>query len=150
MQILEAGHVYALFARTGVEGLTKPAQREILNFVNREPGREHSGTQTQEVLRALIDRTMHCHNCDSWEGNREIIYHMRMALVLHEARALIRKVQRHELAPEYVAIDADGHFRLEYPVMIENVSDGLRGFWPEGTSVEPRGKPEYDGHASVR
>ncbi len=46
-------------------------------------------------------------------GNDDIIRHLRMALVLHEARALIRKVHKDELAPEIVDVAGDGHFRLQ-------------------------------------
>src|SRR5207302_3482753 len=49
--------------------------RQTLMFVNREKGHEHPGTQTQEVIRALIDRTQHCDACLRWAGNDEIIYH---------------------------------------------------------------------------
>lgn len=66
------------------------------------------------MLRALIDRTMHCDNCLRWEGNDLIIHHLRMALVLHEARALGRKVEKGELEPERITISTkDGHFKLK-------------------------------------
>lgn len=108
MKVSEAGHEYYLQSLDGTDPV-------ILRFVNREPGTEHSGTQTQEVLRALIDRTMHCDNCLRWEGNDLIIYHLRMALVLHEARALIRKVEKGYLQPEDTLISpTDGHFILQY------------------------------------
>ena len=88
MKILEPGHIYALNVLDGLLGET-----DNLTFVNREPGKEHPGYQTQEVLRALIDRTRHCDNCLRWPGNDLIIQHLRMALVLHEARALERKTK---------------------------------------------------------
>jgi len=84
--------------------------------VNREYGTHAPGTQTQEVLRALIDRTQHCHNCLPHEVNAKIIYHLRMALVLHEARALERKVEKGLLKPEQIVTDEDGHFKLTLPV----------------------------------
>lgn len=105
MKIIEPGHVYEL---NSLDGGTP----ETLTFVNREEGQKHSGTQTQEVLRALIDRTMHCDNCRRWAGNDEIIKHLRMALVLHEARALERKAEKGYYAPERMKIGADGHFTL--------------------------------------
>src|SRR5258708_5788933 len=106
MKIIEPGHVYQLqhFDGTG---------SSLLVFVNREPGTEHEGTQTQEVLRALIDRTQHCDQCLRWAGNDTIIEHLRMALVLHEARALERKTQKGQLQPENVSTASDGHFKLE-------------------------------------
>jgi hypothetical protein len=105
MKIVEPGHVYDL---TSIDG--KPGEVETLRFVNREEGSEHSGTQTQEVLRALIDRTMHCDNCTRWSGNDQIIHHLRMALALHEARALERKAEKGYYKPEQMAVGKDGHF----------------------------------------
>lgn len=105
MRVLEPGHVYEL----EVQDQNEP---ETLTFVNREDN-PHGGTQTQEVIRALIDRTMHCDNCLRWAGNDEIIRHLRMALVLHEARALQRKVTKDLIAPEDIATGFDGHFAID-------------------------------------
>lgn len=120
MNIVEPGHVYDLDWLDGEpEVMTNPDlacgsehPENRLIFVNREEGTEHGGTQTQEVLRALIDRTMHCDNCLRWPGNDEIIYHLRMALVLHEARALERHVEKGESEPERAPTGRDGHFQL--------------------------------------
>lgn len=118
MKILEPGHVYELNWLDGKPPIenAKISEWDLLNnvlvFVNREEGTEHPGTQTQEVLRALIDRTRHCDNCLRWEGNDKIIYHLRMALVLHEARALERKVEKGLLEPEIMKTHSDGHFQL--------------------------------------
>jgi len=106
MKIIEPGHVYELASLDG------GVPQQIV-FVNRERGSEHSGTQTQELLRALIDRTQHCDACLRWEGNDKIIHHLRMALVLHEARALERKTEKGLLLPEHVGIGNDGHFLLD-------------------------------------
>ena len=91
----------------------KDDENETLTFVNREFGHEHSGTQTQEVIRALIQRTQHCDSCLIWQDNQKIVYHLRMALVLHESRALMRKVEKGILKPELVKVSSDGHFWLE-------------------------------------
>lgn len=104
MKIIEPGHVYEL---NTLDGDGTP---ETLTFVNREDGEEHPGTQTQEVLRALIDRTMHCDNCIRWNNNDKIIFHLRMALALHEARALERKAEKGYYRPEQIAVGKDGHF----------------------------------------
>lgn len=104
MKIIEPGHIYEL------DQLDAPTKPLHLIFVNREPGKLHPGTQTQEVLRVLIDRTIHCDNCLRWEGNDLIVFHLRMALVLHEVRALLRKVEEGLLKPERVVIGEDGHF----------------------------------------
>lgn len=115
MKVIEPGHIYEF----DVLGGDEPVR---LTFVNREAGDEHSGTQTQEVLRSLIDRTMHCDNCLRWEGNDLIIYHLRMALALHEARALLRKTEKGLLNPEWVPTAADGHFQIMPDMMVLDVS----------------------------
>lgn len=116
MKIIEPGHVYDLnwldgSPRTQVYETAghKPIRESRLIFVNREEGDEHPGTQTQEVLRALIDRTMHCDNCERWDRNDEIIRHLRMALALHEVRALERKVALKGLEVERLHTGHDGH-----------------------------------------
>lgn len=135
MKIIEPGHVYGLEITDKGEFLQSDLNSDIekdqwmrLTFVNREDGKQHSGTQTQEVLRALIDRTMHCDNCLRWEGNDKIIYHLRMALVLHEARALERKTEKGLLAPERVAFEegGDGHFTLEQQTANEFSEDAVK------------------------
>lgn len=105
MKIEEPGHIYAL------KNFDGPPAYQYLRFVNRE-ATPHEGTLTQEVLRALIDRTKHCDNCLRWDGNDQILYHLRMALVLHEARALERKLEKSRYAPENVLTGEDGHFAL--------------------------------------
>lgn len=106
MKILEPGHVYEF---ANLDGELK---NNRIIFVNREPGNKHPGTQTQDVLRVLIDRTKHCDACLRWEGNDLIIHHLRMALVLHEARALIRKTEKGLISPESILTGNDGHFQL--------------------------------------
>ncbi len=57
---------------------------------------------------------MHCDQCLPHGINKKIVFHLRMALVLHEARALERKVEKGLLAPERIRISAvDGHFILQ-------------------------------------
>lgn len=121
MKVLEPGHVYELGWLDGVThlptdndhgGYPASVRANRLVFVNRE-GNPHPGTQTQEVIRALIDRTQHCDRCLRWEGNDQIIHHLRMALVLHEARALERKTIKGYIKPETITTGPDGHFDLE-------------------------------------
>lgn len=119
MKIIEPGHIYELnwldCKPQSSNDLDKPWMRNGANqliFVNREKT-PHPGAQTQEVIRALINRTQHCDNCLRWEGNDLIIHHLRMALVLHEARALGRKTEKGYIKPELIITDADGHFKLE-------------------------------------
>ena len=117
MRVVEPGHIYEL----GCVDKISDEDIEILRFVNREPGHEHPGTQTQEVTRALIDRTMHCDNCLRWPLNDMIIHHYRMALVLHEMRALERKVEKGIIQPENMIISPeDGHFTLQKNILTED------------------------------
>ena len=144
MMIVEPGHVYKLHAIDGAEG-----ESETLRFVNREPGSEHPGTQTQEVLRALIDRTMHCDNCLRWAGNDKIIHHLRMALVLHEARALERKTEKGIIQPENVSTSAqDGHFTIHEEgdngaACPPNSEDNFKYTQKAKTDPLVSGKPSY-------
>jgi hypothetical protein len=122
MKIIEPGHIYQLnwldkwesndSRWNEFKGPDSKHYLDTLVFVNRESGYEHPGTQTQEVIRALIDRTRHCDNCLRRDGNDLIIHHLRMALVLHEARALERKTIKGIITPETVATGDDGHFSL--------------------------------------
>lgn len=119
MKVIEPGHVYELATLDG------EAPNRLV-FVNREPGTEHAGTQTQEALRTtidvmecLIDRTNHCDDCIRWEGNDRIVKalaeaqrQMRLALLYHEQRAMERKLDRGDLEPEKTALGPDGHFVL--------------------------------------
>ncbi len=112
MQVLEKGHIYTLRTRTP-QGFTSNGKvQNQLVFINKQPGQEHDGTTTQEVLRALIDRTRHCANCMPHRNNEQIVYHLRMALALHEARALERKIEKGDIEIEYVDVGADGHLDL--------------------------------------
>ena len=117
MKVLETGHIYELQVRTP-EGYFDEAADEKIRFVNKQPGQAHSGTTTQEVIRMLLDRTRHCANCMPHPNNERIIYHLRMALVLHEARALERKTEKGDFMPEYLETGGDGHFKV-------NVKDGF-------------------------
>lgn len=119
MRVIEPGHVYELDVQDG-------GDRQQLVFVNREEGTEHPGTQTQEILRVLvdaaeclIDRTNHCDACLRWEGNDRIVKalseaqrQMRLALLFHEQRALERKFERGDLVPDEIPVGEDGHFEV--------------------------------------
>jgi len=113
MKIVEPGHIYQFHSLDRVTKNPDMDYQEIVRFVNREVGTEHPGTQTQDVLRALIDRTMHCDNCIPWDSNIQIIHHMRMAIAYHEARALERKAEKGLYFPELIVIGKDGHFQLQ-------------------------------------
>jgi len=109
MKTITEGHHYTMDSLDGV------AKNEIV-FVKRFRGQEnHPGTTNQEVLRVLLDRVKFLDKEKPWEGNKKILHHLRMALVLHESRALERKVEKDEVAPEFIEkCPKDGHFTLRY------------------------------------
>jgi len=107
MKILERGHKYKLDTLDG----EFPVE---LTFVKRFRGIDnHAGTTSQEVLRCLIDRVQTLDAEAPWDGNEEIIKYLRLALVLHESRALFRKVEKGKMNPETILVsNQDGHFKL--------------------------------------
>lgn len=111
MKVIETGHIYEAATRTPEGFFDEPADQRI-TFVNKQKGQEHSGTTTQEIIRILLDRTRHCANCMPHPNNERIIYHLRMALVLHEARALERKTEKGDFDPEYLQVGGDGHLLM--------------------------------------
>ena len=113
MKVIETGHIYEPSVRTVENGGTRSeaAHNQQLVFINKQPGQEHDGTTTQEVIRILLDRTRHCANCMPHPNNERIIYHLRMALVLHEARALERQTEKGEFMPEYLETGDNGHLK---------------------------------------
>jgi hypothetical protein len=103
METVYPGHRYHLKHLDGDGG-------SILQFVQRKPFHEpKEGVTNQEVLRALIDRVKVLDSETPWAGNQQIIQHLRMAIVLHEARALIRHVEKHNLPIESFPTGEDGH-----------------------------------------
>lgn len=113
MHVKQRGHIYQAQERT-IEGKLLPINQSTptITFVNKEDGREHNGTTTQEVIRVLLDRTRHCANCMPHPNNERIVYHLRMALVLHECRALERQTEKGEVAPEYLEVAGNGHLNI--------------------------------------
>lgn len=112
MKVIEKGHIYE--PQNRIEGgQSVPVEVQTITFINKEDGKEHDGTTTQEVIRILIDRTRHCANCMPHPNNERIVYHLRMALVLHEARALERKTEKGYFKPEYINIGEDGHIKVD-------------------------------------
>lgn len=104
MRVLYPGHCYSLDHIDG-SGTT------VIQFVQRRP--HHSpieGVQCQEVIRALIDRVKVLDAEVRWPLNDQILQHLRMALTLFEARALLRHVEKHKIIPESLPVGPDGHF----------------------------------------
>lgn len=93
MEILEPGHIYRL------QHLESDGY-EVLRFVRRSSDAvdygdgEHVGTNTQEVLRALIDRTFYLNGILPSVETLDAAYHLRMALFCYEARAYRRKLHK--------------------------------------------------------
>lgn len=106
MNCYKPGHKYTLKQLDG-------NSYEHLNFVNRGHGCDEAGTNNQEVLRVLIDRVKFLNEEVQWEGNEQIIHHLRMALVLHEARHLERLTERGKINPEELPVGEDGHFIIK-------------------------------------
>lgn len=106
MKAIIPGHSYELSHLDG-DGY------ETLNFVRRPPYHEpFEGTTNQEVCRVLIDRIKTLDREVPWEGNKQILYHLRMVIALHEGRALLRHVEKHGFEIENVRTGTDGHFVL--------------------------------------
>lgn len=90
MEILETGHKYKL-------DHLESKGHEVLTFIRRSSGvvdygsGEHPGTNTQEVLRALIDRTKYLDWILPCDETKDAIWHLRQALYCYEARAWERK-----------------------------------------------------------
>lgn len=105
MRIVDPGHVYALDSLDG-------EYQQSVRFVKRFRGNlNHPGTVNQELLRVLIDRVQFLDAEKPWPLNEQILYHLRMALVLHEARAIIRKTEKCQIFPELLPVSGtDGHY----------------------------------------
>jgi len=107
MREVYAGHRYELDHLDG-------ESKTILQFIQRAPLHTPiEGPTNQEVLRAIIARVKHLDSEAPWPGNARILFHLRMAVALHEARAIERHIEKHGLEVERVALGPDGHFLLE-------------------------------------
>jgi len=99
VNVVDPGHCYELAELDGGEVAS-------LQFVKREgemyPGNVGTcpGTTTQEVLRALIDRTLYVNGQDPCVTNYVVLEHLRRALWELEDRAAKRRGAR---VPEYLA-----------------------------------------------
>lgn len=112
MHISFPGHVYQLTNRV-VTNDANVGSYQTLGFVQNEPPLLKSGVTSQEVLRALIDRSKYVQGRLPHPTNRRILEHLRMALILHESRALERKVLKGLIEePEYYPVGDDGHLIL--------------------------------------
>lgn len=120
MKVVQRGHRYEISQRKG-DGAGMADDPAYVQFVNRENGQETDGTISQELLRVIIDHTFYCNNCLPHRVNEQIIHHLRMALVLHESRALEQQVYKGEIEPEKIKTSIrNGHFEL-----VESLPDKL-------------------------
>lgn len=107
MKFIYPGHRYFLSHLDG-DGHSE------LQFVQRAPLHPpREGVTNQEVLRALIHRVQVLDAEVPWAGNAEIIRHLRMAIALHEARAILRHVEKNDFEIEKAKLGADGHLIIE-------------------------------------
>jgi hypothetical protein len=80
MKVIDPGHTYSLRSLDGNGDVR-------LRFVKRQgpgyPGNigRHSGTTTQEVVRALIDRTKYVDKQIPNQRNVQVLYHLRSILL---------------------------------------------------------------------
>ena len=121
MEVVEPGHVYRL------KNLDGNTDSQCLTFVNREDGREHPGTQSQEVLRVVIDlldvivdRTNHLDEATEWRGNHGILKELteaqrriRRALLFYEFHNMERKFDQGKLVIDDIPLNEAGHFELK-------------------------------------
>lgn len=111
MKVLKPGHKYLLSNIKSDEDGDQDIN--LLKFYDEkgENRKDIIGTSNQEVLRALIDRVEFMENELSHSFNKEIIYHLRKALALHEARHLTRMVDKGKNIEKYITGN-DGHFKI--------------------------------------
>jgi len=92
MRVVDEGHVYEL---TQLER----EEPHLLVFIKRsgkhiKHEREWGGLQTQEVLRALIDRTKYLNDLIPCAETQDAVWHLQSALFCYEARAYRRKFEK--------------------------------------------------------
>lgn len=89
-EVLEPGHKYKL-------PHLESGGFEILTFIKRSSDAvdygtdEHPGTNTQSVLRALIERTLFLNDVIPCAETQDAVYFLRQALYMYEVRAYRRK-----------------------------------------------------------
>lgn len=117
MRTLDPGHIYEL-DHLGDDGF------QTLTFIKRSGGAiqygdEWPGLQTQEVLRALIDRTKYLYDVLPCKETEDAIWHLRMALFDYELRAWQRKMEGvNRKVPRH---DDDYRVRLWRDELVEGV-----------------------------
>lgn len=132
MRVIVPGHIYAM-RQLG------DSNEQNLVFVRRSGGavqyeREWPGLQTQEVLRALIDRTKYLNAILPCVETEDSLYHLRMALYKYEVRAYRRKIEKiNRLQPAHDDTERPHPWR-EFPdgVPFNEQDIELRPIGPDG------------------
>lgn len=150
MRVIDPGHYYRLNTLDGDD------ERVFLRFVKRNnppdkfPGNTdaYPGTTTQEVIRALIDRTKYVQNQVQFPENEVVLQNLRIALFNLEARAakthgrFLRNVTLSDIE-NYPTCPVCGHLEPETHNHERNESAG--GIRPAGV---PCARPE-EGHSEL-
>ncbi len=114
MKCVEAGHIYKLqhLESNGEEQLT--FIKRSSDAIDYGDG-EHPGTNTQEVIRALIDRSKYLNDVIPCPETEDAIYHLRMALYCYEVRAWRRKQEKlNKKAPQHNSDESPNVYRDGY------------------------------------
>lgn len=106
MKVIESGHVYEL---DDLKSSTKT--RFQFHMDPAIHGKALDGPSSQEVLRMVIQRVKHLNAEQEWEGNDEILFHLRSAITLFECRAMMKKAEG-SFPIEDAPLDQDGHIKL--------------------------------------
>lgn len=112
MRVIDPGHIYECNQLGG--------GTQVITFVKRSSDAvfyeiEWVGLQTQEVLRALIDRTKFLNTILPCSETDEALYHLRMALYWYEVRAYRRKKEKvNRTKSPHRDVPSD-YLRGEYP-----------------------------------
>ena len=93
MKVIDEGHKYELdhVVTNGHEKITfiKRSGKQV------QHDEQYPGTNSQELLRVLIDRTKYLNDQLTCDESGDILYYLRQALFIYEARAYRRKEQGH-------------------------------------------------------
>lgn len=104
MKILDSGHVFLLD-----DNKANTKTNKLIFYKDSKIHKSgHNGTTNQEVLRALISRVLYLDKQIPCDVNKEIIFHLRKALILHEIRHLNRLIEK-SLPVENIEVQKSGH-----------------------------------------
>jgi hypothetical protein len=123
MKIIDPGHIYEL-KQLGDDKI------QTITFIKRSGGaiqyeKEWPGLQTQEVLRAVIDRTIYLDNVLPCKETKEAIKHLRAALYWYEARALRRKRSKTNRTTNDHEDNETPPYEMQYPSDIPFVLENI-------------------------